>query len=137
MKCFNCGKNEADSRFVVNYMGNLSEVHLCRECLEQIQNYAGRMMRLSGGEGAPFTPGPGMEWGFAPPSSGHRRIGVTEERKDDFPMDAGEDIRERRKMSSLKARLEDAIGREDYEEAARLRDEIYFASQKATVSVSE
>lgn len=136
MKCQNCGKNEADNRFVVNYMGNIMEVHICRECLEQFQNYAGQMMQTYGNQGMPFMPGQGAQWGFIPPGDA-RRIPEAAARKDDFPLDVDESLKERRVMIALESQLQDAIAREEYEEAARLRDEIYFARQKTSISVSE
>ena len=41
-----------------------------------------------------------------------------------FPDDAAEDLKKRRRLSLLRARLSEAAGREDYEEAAKLRDDI-------------
>lgn len=104
MKCYNCGHNEADHRFLVNMMGHGAEIFLCNECLEGFKQYAAYVMQNA-----------------TPPTE---EMAVREMGADSFPLDAGDDIKHRRKISALRARLREAVEREDYEQAAHLRDEI-------------
>lgn len=115
MKCYHCGINEADHRFLVNMMGHNAEVHLCGECLEGFRQYAAHMMQ-SAKEAAPDFMPPGLRIN---PALQFRELG-----SDNFPTDAGEEIRRRRAVSELRAKLRQAVESEDYEQAARLRDEI-------------
>lgn len=51
-----------------------------------------------------------------------------------IPEDAGDEVRQRRSLNALRARLQHAIKLENYEEAARLRDEL-AAREKDVVSI--
>lgn len=110
MKCQYCHEHEAVNTFLVAFPGGQQEVHLCEECTRAAKRYY-EMARQAGG--------------FA--------TGATPQRKAEnipFPENAGADIKHRRQMNMLKARLEQAVKNERYEEAARLRDEIAAAKKE-------
>ena len=110
MKCQFCNKNEADKVFYLNYMGGLYQISVCDDCLQRMWQQA-----VASGQAETFRNYSGWWPGRPEP----RRYG---ERA--FPDDAAEDLKKRRRRSLLRARLSEAAGREDYEEAAKLRDDI-------------
>lgn len=110
MLCQNCGRNEGDKTFVANWMGTPYEVHICEDCLEQMWQF----VRATGQKEAFITftgwwPGKDdpMETTYTP-----------------FPQDIHAHFKKRIQLASMKARMEEAAEKEDYEEAARLRDRI-------------
>lgn len=107
MKCQHCHKNEAVNTFLVAYPGGQQEIHLCEECTKIAQRYY-EMAKQSN---------PGMFAGNS--AATNRKVGSVP-----FPDNAGAEIRQRRQMNMLRARLEQAVENEHYEEAARLRDQI-------------
>lgn len=120
MLCNHCNKNEAENRFYVNFMGQVGEVNLCTDCLDQIMRFAGGMYRGFQQSAASSAPdGLEADLGMGYPEIHTRAIG-----EDRYPTDAGAQIKHRRRLAELRGRMEEAISREDYEMAARLRDEI-------------
>lgn len=101
MKCQYCNHNEAEHNFRVLMMGEVHEVHLCSECTHKFQQYYESMQQQPAYAGA-----------------GRHTT------NDNYPSDAGDDIKVRRRLNGLRTRLKEAIELEKYEEAARLRDEI-------------
>lgn len=116
MLCQNCGKNEADKTFVANWMGTQYEIHICEECLGQMWQFA----RMTGQKEA-FKAFTGWWPGKEVPQ---------EPVRDSFPQTIEKGIRRRMRMVSMIARMEDAAGQENYEEAARLRDRIAAMKQE-------
>lgn len=110
MLCQVCNKNEASKSFIINWGGGQQEVHVCQECLERMWKYAGAM-----GQREAFTAMSGWWPGKAEP----RILG-----NNPFPIDAGAELKTKRRLAALQVRLEEAARQEDYEEAARLRDNI-------------
>lgn len=108
MKCQYCHENEAENTFMVQFPGGMQEIHLCARCTEGAKRYV-EMAHQSHPESFPA-------WGAGTPD---RKVGDSP-----FPDDAGEDIRQRRRLNALRARLTDAVANEQYETAARLRDQI-------------
>ncbi|MDR1590330.1 MAG: UvrB/UvrC motif-containing protein [Oscillospiraceae bacterium] len=144
MKCENCGKNEINFHFTSNVNGVVTERHLCSECASKL-GYGGitsmapggllsdifndffghgRGMAPMGGFGiaAPmFAASPGL--GLAAP--------VTVWQPDmDTPREAAPDIRlddelkKKLEINKLRAQMQKAVGSEDFETAARIRDRI-------------
>lgn len=107
MKCQHCHDKEAVNTFLVAYPGGQQEIHLCEDCTKMAQRYYEMAKRAN----------PGMFQGNS--AAGQRKVGSTP-----FPENAGADIQRRRHMNMLKARLEQAVKDEHYEDAARLRDQI-------------
>ena len=123
VKCYNCGHNEADSRLLVNYMGHSAEVYLCTGCLEGFKEYATSILKEAREKGSmPFAQ-PYAWPNFELKAPEHVVVGKTG--GDAFPLDAGEEIKCRRRLGELREKLRAAVQAEDYETAAALRDEIY------------
>lgn len=101
MKCQYCHSNEAENTFIVNFGTGEQEVHLCDECTQKAKQYYETMRRAAYAGALQRAPG-----------------------GSDFPEDAGGEIRRKRRLNSLRARLAGAVDQEQYEEAARLRDQI-------------
>lgn len=116
MLCQNCQKNEADRAFIITWMGKGYQVHVCNECLEQMWQYAGAVGMRDNFKA--FT-------GWWPGRQTPRELGQSP-----FPADAGAEVKLRLRLSALRARLEEAEVREDYEEAAKLRDSIARVEQE-------
>jgi protein-arginine kinase activator protein McsA len=123
MRCNHCGQNEATNRFIINHMGVIQDMFLCDACMGEL--LGGAMAPGFGGEAMRFGPWDDsirpLRYGLRPESG--KRVMVRE--RDDFPLNAGEDIRRRRTRAALKSRLQSAVEKEDYEAAAKLRDELY------------
>lgn len=113
MKCQYCQENEAVNSFLISYPGGSQEVHLCEECTRKAQRYYQMAQQANPGTAL----GPRNQ-------AAQRKVGNIP-----FPENAGGGIRHRRHMNMLRARLDEAVRQEHYEEAARLRDEI-AAAQK-------
>lgn len=112
MMCQYCGENEANNTFLVNFMGQEREVHLCDECTHKAKAHYEAVRRQGGGFPA---------WGNEPPA---RPAGESP-----FPLVADGQLRHRRKLNELHVKLRQAVNAERYEEAARLRDEIAGAEK--------
>lgn len=113
MKCQHCHQNEAEHTFILNFQGNTQEMHLCSECMHQVHEYYLSALNSMPGlfEGvSDFPPR------FLPTFSHQPQT--------PFPLDAGGEIRRKRRLNELHSQLEQAIEKEHYEEAARLRDTI-------------
>ena len=130
MLCQYCNCNKADYRFFVNFNGQVSDVHLCAECTgrlsAQFQEFYNHMKPFMGGwrperqeEATSFG-----EFGVVPGETGKRP------RHNPFPTVADEDFSQRRKLGELRAQLQKAIQAEEYETAAKLRDEILRTENK-------
>ena len=124
MKCYNCSKNEADNRLLVNYMGHAGEVHLCSECLESFRQYASSILKEVREKGftQPYA-WPNFELSASRDAGGGRN----------FPVDAGEKIKRFRRLGELRESLKAAVEIEDFETAAVIRDEIYRIEKEVCV----
>lgn len=111
MKCQYCNQNDAENTFIVFMMGEEREVHLCGECTEKLRQYHNAMQHAYAQQAGAWQGGEGAKRDLdsAP-----------------FPLDAGSEIKARRKLNGLRVRLQEAVTSEQYEEAARLRDEIAY-----------
>ncbi len=107
MKCQYCNEHEATYTFLVSYSGGRQEIHLCGTCARMAQEHAETAKQM----------GLGLFAGAA--AAERRKVGNIP-----FPDNAGASIRRQRRMNELKAKLEQAVAEERYEEAARLRDTI-------------
>lgn len=117
MMCYHCNKNEADNRFLVNFMGHVGEVHICNDCLEKFMRYTNDMMQMIQRSELET---PAAEWQYDDNESNPRQLG-----EDAYPLDAGSEFKRRRLLGELRARMREAVDREDYENAAWLRDQIH------------
>jgi len=107
MKCQYCNQNEAVNTFLISFPGGQQEVHICESCTKLGQRYYENARMANPGMFRDNT------------AAGQRKVGNIP-----FPDNAGYEIQHRRQLNVLKARLEQAVEKEQYEEAARLRDQI-------------
>ena len=137
MKCQHCGKNEATIYYKSTVNGRTTEAHVCPACagelgydraLHAMERRSRRMFR------DPFSLlSDPIFGGFASrlltefPAPGNTLEEAKEEKKEDGILSEVEsrsfDLQ--RQRNALQHALHDAIAAENYEEAARLRDEIH------------
>lgn len=140
MRCEHCGRNEATFHYQSTVNGYTEEVHLCPECAAALgyrERLAGRMAdpfsdvfesaffvlpSMLGGafSGPHLTPVARRATTQPTPVSG----GPYYEAESLLDEAEGQALRCERKRNSLRFRLQEAIDAEDYEQAARLRDEL-------------
>ena len=138
MKCERCGRKEATFYYQSNINGRVTQVHLCPDCAAEL-GYADRLYQS-------FRP---SRRSFFDPFSLLEDFGMLSNRMTEFPApleeaaqaaagiedapDApaglvGRDeqvrLQKERQRNALQAQLQAAIDSENYEEAARLRDEL-------------
>ncbi|MDL2327314.1 UvrB/UvrC motif-containing protein [Ruminococcaceae bacterium OttesenSCG-928-A11] len=118
MKCQHCHEKEAVNTFLVAFPGGQQEVHLCEDCTRMAKQYYEMAQRAN----------PGLFQNPESAAASSRKVGNIP-----FPENAGADIRRRRQLNMLKARLAEAIKTERYEEAARLRDQIAVEEKDVVV----
>ena len=111
MKCQFCNKNEADKVFYLDYMGGLYQISICNDCLQRMWQQA-----VATGQAETFRNYSGWWPGRLrnPDVTGN---GLSR-------MQLQKTCRRKAKLSLLRIRLTEAANQEDYEEAARLRDNI-------------
>lgn len=127
MKCEHCGKNEATFHFKSNINGTVKEVHLCESCAAELGytehlRSAFRPMRLFSDPFEPLFGSLGTHLLTEFPSP-------VEEKVPEAPKPLVDGIeqsklREQRQRNALQAQLKAAVEAEDYETAAKLRDEL-------------
>lgn len=125
MLCSHCNHNEAEYRFFLSYMGRIVEINLCPDCLEELKKQFLSFQKAFAGNSAWQAAWPGFlmgTQGINKPGGGSDMADPKE--REVFPLDAGCEIRDRRRLNELRARLSRAIELEEYETAAQLRDEI-------------
>ena len=151
MKCTNCGKNIASCHYKYNVNGNVTEAHLCPECAAKLDGRSeiGRLGSFfddffSGfdsmldpffGRGSfsplnalrsfafPAIPVPVMVMGIpADPSVEKADAPEKDAPKDEVKADP--ELSRRRQINALREQMRAAADAEDYENAAKLRDEL-------------
>lgn len=138
MKCQNCGRNEATYYYKSSINGRVTETHLCADCARKL-GYVQRMQPDSffGDDffSHPFRLFEPLLGGF-----GNRLltefpepVDVTQEARrtaaepqDDSLVqgDEREQLSRRRQRNALESQLRHAVETENFEEAARLRDQL-------------
>ena len=138
MKCERCGRNEATFYYQSNINGKVTQVHLCHACAEEL-GYTDRLYQS-------FRP---SRRSFLDPFSLLEDFGMLSNRMTEFPAPLEEAARtaagieeeptvpaglvgrdeqlrlqKERQRNALENQLKAAIDSENYEEAARLRDEL-------------
>ena len=128
MRCEHCGRNEATFHYQSTVNGFTEEVHLCAECAAEL-GYRERLTfsllpSMFGGfedffGGARLTPAARrtLQLVPAPDEPCYEAESLLDEAE-------GRSLRRERERNSLRFRLQEAVGAEDYELAARLRDEL-------------
>jgi len=147
MICQHCHAKEATFYYTSNINGQMSAQHFCEDCA---QTLGGSMFVLSG------RPQNLFEQLFEAPLFGQRqtrrhssvlpeaymplggevehlreRMRTTPEPKEEsVPQKASAHLIKRRELNQLKAKLDTCIKAEEFEQAARLRDEIFKLEQE-------
>ncbi len=110
MKCQFCNREKVDRVFYVNWMGTVYQVPVCGDCLQKMWQQA-----IASGQTEEFK----KYTGWWPGKQDPRHLGDHA-----FPELAVDGLRRRRRIAALRTRLNEAAALENYEEAARLRDDI-------------
>ena len=138
MKCERCGRNEATFYYQSNINGRVTQVHLCPDCAAEL-GYTSRLEQS-------FRP---FRRSFFDPFSLLEDFGMLSNRMTEFPapleeaaraaagiedtpdtpvglVGRDEEVRlqKERQRNALENQLKAAVDDENYEEAARLRDEL-------------
>ena len=120
MKCHNCTNTQADTRLLINFMGQVAEIYFCADCLNDLR-------RQTQASGFPLAQ-QSYDWpGF------EQNTPAQEDPDNGFELDAGDDIKRQRLLCELREKLKDAVAAENYEAAAILRDEIYRMEKEVRV----
>ena len=110
MTCQFCNKDKTDKVFYINWTGTVYQIPVCNECLQKMWQRA-----VSSGQAEAFK----KYTGWWPGKREPRRLGDRA-----FPETAVDGLVKRRKLAALRVRLAEAAERENYEEAAKIRDGI-------------
>ena len=128
MKCENCGRNDATFYYRSNVNGRVSEAHLCEACASSLgyrvelsgawDDLFSLLPRVAGGESfAPsFTPAARRALHILPSEEEHEQPLLSEREQ--------REVRREREKNALHIALDAALEQEDYEQAAKLRDEL-------------
>ncbi len=116
MLCQLCHKNEADQYYLGNWNDTIFVAGICSDCAENLENRASQY-----GHGDMVRRMIGLYPGKVTP----RADGSVP-----FPEEADADLLRKTRLNELRAQLKEAAEREDYQEAARLRDEIERMEQE-------
>ena len=134
MRCEHCGQNEATFHYQRNVNGYTSEAHLCPSCAAALgyqTNWEG-----FGGFDSVFSIFPSMMGGgwfgepqLTPTAQNTLQLspaagGAVYETESLLDEEEGEALRRERARNALTVRLNNAVAEENYEEAARARDEL-------------
>ena len=135
MKCEHCGRNEATFFYKSSVNGRVTQVHLCQDCARRM-GYTDSLRRSMQpmslfGDGffgsafsllEPFMDGFGTRMLTEFPEPGEPR--QTEEKSGLVDKAQQDALRSERRRNALQEQLKSAGESENYEEAARLRDEL-------------
>ena len=128
MKCEHCGRNDATFYYRSNVNGRVSEAHLCETCASALgyrtelsgawDDLFSLLPRVVGGEDfAPsFTPAARRALHILPSEEEHEQPLLSEQEQ--------RELRRERERNALHIALDEALEQEDYEQAAKLRDEL-------------
>ena len=134
MKCERCGKNEATFYYKSNINGRVTEKHLCQDCAAELGYTASfRPMRLF--DDSFFRPfgmlegllgdfGGRLLTEFPAPEESVRPVNEQAVQENLVSREEQETLSRQRQKNALEAQLKDAVAREDFESAIRLRDEL-------------
>lgn len=135
MRCEHCGRNEATFFYKSSVNGRVTQVHLCQDCARRM-GYTDSLRRSMQpmslfGDGffgsafsllEPFMDGFGTRMLTEFPEPGEPR--QTEEKSGLVDKAQQDALRSERRRNALQEQLKSAVESENYEEAARLRDEL-------------
>ena len=136
MRCEHCGRNEATFHYQRTVNGRTEEAHLCPRCAAELGYDTGFGDFDSFGSVFSLLPSMLGSWGgfFGEPQltpAARRTLQLTPapdepvyETESLLDETEGAALRRECTRNALNARLKNAVAAEDYEEAARLRDEL-------------
>lgn len=130
MICERCGRNEATFYYRENVNGRERELHLCADCAREEgvggENIFQGFFRAMPSMWEPFfSPLREERMAYSLPVTQRSRISPAQSEAEEKISGAEDEaLRLRREQSILHEQLRDAVEREDYETAARLRDEL-------------
>lgn len=116
MQCQFCKRKQADKIFYIYYENTFYQMPVCNECLQKRWQAA-----VSAGQTESFK----KRMGWYPGQPDPRHLG-----DQPFPQLAVEGLRTRRRLNALRSRLAEAAKLENYEEAAKLRDDIAMEEKR-------
>ena len=124
MLCQHCNKNQAAYHFMISDGNQQENVHLCADCAQELgRQYMQQINAWSQALGGwRMQSAPGYLSSPFSPSKSQTEV-------------ADQTFSRRRKLSQLRHQLQQAVEAEDYEAAARLRDEIK-AEKRATEALN-
>ena len=121
MICQNCGNYAANYHYTSNINGQVTKQHLCAHCVRGMTG--GTLLGLQ-------NPMQFFTGAFREDHLGIVHSDVPcEPNEQNVPQQADSDLQYRRKLNQLRHNLQTAIRKEDFEQAACLRDEIYKLEQ--------
>ena len=133
MKCQHCGKKEANFYYRSTVNGRTTEKRLCSDCAEEL-GYGKALERrgLFSDEffARPFGLMPSLLGGFGArmltefPAPAGEKTEMHQEEESLLTEDEREELALQCRRNALQNRLKEAVAEENYEEAARLRDEL-------------
>ena len=141
MKCEHCGKNEATFFYKSSVNGHVPQVHLCQDCARAMGYTSSlrrsmRPMSLFGDDDffsrpfsmlEPFLEGFGTRMLTEFPEPGRPEaveVQVPEESAGLVDKAQQDSLRSQRQRNALEQQLKTAVESENYEEAARIRDQL-------------
>ena len=142
MKCQKCGKNETSFHYSSNINGAVTEAHLCMECAKESGYDFPRMFGSENFMSGMFPSGmlrgflpmpilgygmmnPARQWGIQGLSSGECGCGACEASENHCDAkEVDESMNKRRELNIIKEQMRQAAEKENFEEAAKLRDQI-------------
>ena len=141
MKCEHCGKNEATFFYKISVNGHVTQVHLCQDCARAMGYTSSlrrsmRPMSLFGDDDffsrpfsmlEPFLEGFGTRMLTEFPEPGRPEaveVQVPEESAGLVDKAQQDSLRSQRQRNALEQQLKTAVESENYEEAARIRDQL-------------
>lgn len=133
MKCQHCGNREANFYYRSTVNGRTTEKRLCSSCAEEL-GYAGALQRerLFSDEffARPFGLMPSLLGGFGSrlltefPAPAAREMEEVRDEEALLDKEQRDELALQCRRNALQTQLKEAVAEENYEEAARLRDEL-------------
>ena len=136
MKCTNCGKHEANCHYTMNVNGRVTEHHLCDRCAGEMGIEAdifGDFENLFDGMFRGFFPTMGSSF-FSMPRMTAPRLEIRLNGCADGKCEtaaaprtgqaADPEMQKKRQLNMLRRQMKRAAAEENFEEAAKLRDQI-------------
>lgn len=137
MKCQHCGKNDATFYYRRTVNGHTTQAHLCHECAGKLEAVSAHKLHSLGAFNDDFFARPfaAMDAFFGSaasrlltefPAPGNTLADAAQEKQEDTLLSPDEQraFAAQCRRNALEQQLKNAVAAENYEEAARLRDEL-------------